>query len=95
MVFEYFYTQTAMGELEIEDVGNCAIEACNDDGQLFYLVIQSTLGWTKIFEYGPCTPDFRELPKSVMCTFNRIECDEKKICKRIREFVNNSYRNIT
>ena len=37
--FEYFYTQTAMGELEVEDMGNCVIEASNDMGCFWYLCI--------------------------------------------------------
>ena len=93
--FEYFYTQTAMGELEIEDIGNCVIEAVNDTGCFYYLCVQTTLGWTKITEYGPATPDFFELPKSVTCTFNRIEYDERKISNTVNLFLNNSKRNIT
>ena len=95
MVFEYFYTMTAVGSLEIDDVGNCAIQACNDDGCLYYFVTQTTLGWTKIFEYGPCMPDFDELPKGVSCNFSRIDYDDRKISKRIDEFINNKYRQIT
>lgn len=93
--FEYFYTQTAMGQLDIEDIGNCVVEACNDTGMFWYLCIQTNLGWTKITEYGPATPDFYELPKSVYCNFNRIEFDERKIVNSINMFLNNSKRNIT
>lgn len=46
-------------------------------------------------EYGPATPDFNELPKSVFCSFNRIEYDERKIIKKINEFLNDVKRNIT
>lgn len=84
-----------MGELEIEDTGNCVIEASNDMGMFWYLSIQTSLGWTKITEYGPATPDFFELPKSVSCVFNRIEYDEKKIVNSVNMFLNNSKRNIT
>ena len=30
--FEYFYTKSAFGQLDIEDIGNCCIQACNDEG---------------------------------------------------------------
>lgn len=93
--FEYFYTQTAMDILEVEDTGNCVIEASNDTGMFWYLCIQTNLGWTKITEYGPATPDFFELPKSVSLLFNRIEYDERKIITAINMFLNNSKRNIT
>ena len=93
--FEYFFTRTSMGELEVEDIGNCTIEASNDDGMFFYLNIQTNMGWTKITEYGPATPDCAELPKSVYCGFSRIEFDSRKICKKIQEFLNSPTRNIT
>ena len=84
-----------MGEIDIEDIGNCVIEASNDTGLFWYLCIQTTLGWTKITEYGPAAPDFVELPKSVTCTFNRIDFDERKIANSISMFLNNSKRAIT
>lgn len=95
MTFEYFYTKQCMDTLEVEDIGNCTIQALNDDGLIWYMVIQTSLGWTKIFEYGPCAPDFNELPKAVNCNFSRIDFDEKKVYKRIDEFLNNSFRKIT
>ena len=93
--FEYYYTKSAIGELNIEDVGDCCIQACNDEGLFYYLLIETHLGWTKILEYGPAAPDFDELPKAFNCNFSRIDFDEKRIFKRIDEFLNNRFRNIT
>ena len=93
--FEYFFTRTAIGELEVEDLGNCTIEAGDDSGQLYFLKIDSNLGFCRIFEYGPCTPDFQELPKSVICTFDREEFNEIKLSQRIQKFLNAPKRNIT
>lgn len=93
--FEYFYSKSAFGELQVDDIGDCCIQANNDEGLFYYLLIETNLGWTKILEYGPATPDFDELPKSVSCNFSRIEFDEKKIFKRVDEFLNNRFRNIT
>jgi len=42
--FEYFFTRQAVGELEVEDMGNCCIEATNDQGMLYYLVTDTKLG---------------------------------------------------
>ena len=85
----------AIGQLDVEDIGNCAIEANDDLGIYYYLVIETYLGFTKIFEYGPVQPDFNELNKSVSCLFNRIEFNDKKISKRIYTFLNAPTRNIT
>lgn len=93
--FEYFFTRMATGELEVEDLGNCIIEAGDDLGQLYFLKIDTNLGWSRIFEYGPCTPDFQELPKSVICTFDREEFNEIKLSNRIKQFLNVPKRNIT
>ena len=93
--FEYFFTRTAVGELEVEDLGDCVIEAGDDLGQLYFLKIETNLGWSKIFEYGPCTPDFYELPKSVICTFDREEFNELKLSNRVKQFLNAPKRNIT
>ena len=93
--FEYFFSRMAVGELEVEDIGDCAIEANDDIGNFYYLVIETNLGFTKIFEYGPVRPDFNEMCKSVECTFDRIEFNENKIRKRIQTFLNIPVRNIT
>ena len=93
--FEYFFTRTAVGELDVDDIGNCVIEAGDDIGQLYYLKIDTKLGWSRIFEYGPCTPDFSELPKSVICNFDREEFNEIKLYNRIKLFLNAPKRNIT
>lgn len=93
--FEYFYQRMAVGNLDIEDLGNCAIEANNDDGLFYYLLIETNLGFTKVFEYGPIQPDFHELPKSVKCTFDRIEYTEAKLSKIIQNFLNGGFKGIT
>ena len=104
--FEYFYSREAIGNLDVEDIGNCSIEANDDLGNFYYMVIDTNLGFTRIFEYGPCNPDFNELPKAVGCTFNRIEFNEKQIEElkkileeiqngRIYSFLNAPHRNIT
>ena len=85
----------AIGQLDVDDIGNCAIEANNDEGNYYYMVIETNLGFTKIFEYGPVQPDFNEMCKSVTCTFDRIEFNEKKISKRIYSFLNAPGKNIT
>ena len=93
--FEYFFTRTATGELDIEDLGNCYIEAFNDEGLAFYLLIETNMGWTKTCEYGPISVDFKELPNNVSCVFNRFEYDEKKLNTTVKEFLNAPRRNIT
>ena len=48
-----------------------------------------------MLEYGPCTPDINELPKSVEYNYQQIEFSESKIDKKIDKFLNNPYHQIT
>lgn len=95
MTFDYFKVTSVYGQLEIEDPGNCAIKALNDDGEEYYLIIDTTLGSSRIFTYGPCVPDLDQLPKSVNCHFLRIIYNNRKINKVIDDFLNDRFAKIT
>lgn len=94
MNFEYFTVKTVMADIEIDAIGNCAIEANNDNGEFYYLVIRTNDGSSQVFEYGP-TAHIGILEKSVNCSFQRINYSESKIQKIIKGFLNDPYRNIT
>ena len=98
MEVEYASEATFTAVLSLSDVGNCAIEANNDDGQFWYMVVDTNLGWTRIFEYGPIIPQKELMEDSCVCYFSRIEFDMKKIIKSIDSFLNKSrkgYMSIT
>lgn len=95
MEFEYFYTTTAMGSLIIDDLFDCAIEASNDMGEFYYLVVKCQDGFCQLFEYGPIIKDNELLPKTVMCSFKRITPELPKIKKAIQNFLNNPYHEIS
>ena len=77
--FEYFYTQQAVGQLNIEDLGNCAIEAFNDEGSHYYLVIKTQLGQSIVMEAGPFAIDISILEKSVsLRLLGSFACDSEK-----------------
>ena len=61
MTFDYMERVVVDGQLEVEDIGQCVIQANNDIGEEFYLIIKTDLGWTEILEYGPCVPDMELL----------------------------------
>lgn len=95
MNIEYFKQLQAMDSIEIEDIGNCSIEACNDSGAFWYLIIKTNYGMSEILEYGPIVPDINELPNSVICDYSKIEFMEGKLKKIIDMFLNNGKRQIT
>lgn len=95
MQFEYLHQIVVGDTLDVEDIGNCAIQAFSDSGEEFLLIIRTILGWTETFEYGPITPDMKELPKDVSMMYHRREYNEGKIKKAIDSFLNNPYHSIS
>ena len=95
MEFEYFYVTAVNASINIDDIGNCAIAAYSDLGAAYYLVIKTILGSTMVFEYGPIIQGSNVLPKSVNCSFKRIEYRDTSIQKIIRTFLNNPAAKIT
>lgn len=94
MEFNYNVVKMSIGILDVEDLGNLAIEAYNEKGLFYYLVIRTALGTTSIFEYGPIVPDVHMLPKKVNCLFERIEFKEPTLAKRISQWLNNPSKEI-
>ena len=95
MNFQYSYITQNQADLEIDDIGNCAIEALNDAAEAYYLVIKTKYGTTSVVSYGPIIPDVDVFPKSVNCSFKRLDYDEFKVEKIIDEFLNKGFRNIS
>lgn len=95
MEFEYFYVQSINASINIDDIGNCAIAAYTDLGEVYYLVIKTLLGTTMVFQYGPLVDGSDILHKSVNCSFKRIGFKESAIQKVITNFLNNPYAKIT
>lgn len=95
MDFEYFYMTQAAGSLSIEDPGNCAIKAFADNGTEYIFASRTSLGSTMLFNFGPIVRDSEVLPKSVNCSFKRIDYSESQINTAIKKFLNNPYANIT
>ena len=94
MRFEYMISRVVGDTFDIDDIGNCAIEAYNDKGEMYALSISTNLGWTEILQYGPIS-EIEEIPKSFSYTYKRIEYSESKIEKMIDRFLNDGYANIT
>ena len=95
MTFDYLERVVVEGQLEVENIGQCVIQANNDFGEEFYLIIKTELGWSEILDYGPCVPDLNLLPVSYQITYNRIEYNEGRLEKTIDKFLNNPKRGIT
>lgn len=95
MKFEYLQRVIVDAELEIDNIGDCVIQANNDLAEEFYLIIRTELGWTEVMEYGPFVPDLLQLPYNYQITYNRFEFNQSKIERIIDKFLNNPKKIIT
>ena len=98
---DYFKKVEVNAILEIEDIGNFAIKAFNDDGCEFMMVVDTNYGQSRVFQYGPGIKhkfekdEVNELPKSVMCSFKRVKFAPGKLIQLAHDFLNNPYNGIT
>lgn len=93
--FEYFYTQQATGQIDIENLGEFALSCTNDDFQEFILVVHTTLGLTKILEYGPLSIDDVSPVNFCTCNYSLMPYDESKLSKLVNRVLNDTRRAIT
>ena len=95
MKFDYLYKIQKESSIEIEDIGNCALDVFNDLGFEWLLLVRTIDGMTHIVEFGPIVANLEYLPANVSYTYNRFEYSDSKIYKRIEKFLADGYRNIT
>lgn len=95
MTFEYLQRVIVDAQIDIENIGDCAVLGRNDVGEEFYIIIKTELGWTELLEYGPIVPDFDLLPYNYNITYSRIEYNQTKIERAIDKFLNNPKRVIS
>lgn len=95
MTFDYLMRVTVDASLDIEDIGNCAVQAYDDKGQEFILIIRTVLGVTEVVQFGPVLPDIVALPSEVSYTYKRYTFQESKIIKDIKSFLNGQRSPIT
>lgn len=95
MTFEYLQRIVVEGELEVDDIGQCVIQANTDLAEEYYLIVKTELGWTEIIEYGPCVPDLPLLQMNYQIKYSRFEYNQGKIERSIDKFLNDAKRGIT
>lgn len=89
MRFEYLFSRTALDNIEIETIGNCALECFTDKGEVYYLIIKTDLGMTKFYTQGPTFVDIDMLPSRVNINYSMFTYSESRIIKAIEKFLAN------
>jgi hypothetical protein len=95
MTFEYLVKIKKESSINIEDIGNCALDVFNDLGFEWVLLIKTVEGTTQIVEFGPTLADIDYPPAKVNYSYDRIDFSESKIINRIQKFLTDGYRNVT
>lgn len=95
MEFEFNNQLVPQSLVEIDEIGEFAIEAHNDIGAYYYLVVKTTLGMSTIATCGPIVPDIEYLPKGFQIKLDIIPYKEDKLTKIINMFLNDNYKCLT
>ena len=95
MNFPYLYIQQNMDSIDIEDIGNTALQLINDTGQCWYLILYTNLGWTTIHSFGPMNLEDSILPYHFQYKYDLQEYDDAKLIKVIDKFINDPKKIIT
>ena len=74
-----------MDSVTVENIGNCILEAYDDDGDMYCLIIRTQLGVSRILQIGPI-----QSGATLNCfeSFSQIDFDEFKLSKIIDKFLN-------
>lgn len=90
MQIDYCFETQPLGNLEIEDIGNCYIEANTDLNEQFYFAARTRYGLTKICVFGPIDSANQELQTSYSCKTRKLDFNIAKIKKEIDTLLNNN-----
>ena len=92
ITFEFNQQLMPQSLIDIEQVGQFAIEAHNEGGYYWYLIIRTSLGTTTVVSCGPKIPDVSLLPSGYTCSLNKMQFNEKKLEKLISMWLNDKMK---
>ena len=94
MIIQFNVDKTFLKELDIDNLGEFAIEASNEEGMFWYYVVRTSLGTVSIATSGPRIPDIELLPKGFNRALYRIPYKEDKIIRDVSCFLNDPKKQI-
>lgn len=95
MIFEYQIRSVANDTIDIDDIGNVCLEAYNDDGQLYYLMISTDLGFTTVTQVGAIIADTDDIDSYFDFNRKSFEYNETKLTGIINKFLSDGKHLIT
>lgn len=92
----YLPESSFLASVEVDNVGEVALILYNDVGQEWYILHTTSLGWTKIYMFGPLLPDENTLRlKSFSFEYSEMEYNEGKLLKNLERFIQDTKKSIT
>ena len=95
MNFPYLYVQQNLDSIDIEDFGNVTLQLNNDIGNAWYIIINTSLGWTTVQTFGPIELGNNIIPYHFQYNYDLEEYNDIKLIKRIDKFINDPKKMIT
>lgn len=95
MQFEFNQQLMPQSLVEVEEIGEFALEGWNDEGYYYYLIIKTILGTSIISTCGPVVPDIDILPAGFKITLDKTAYKEDKLIKNISYFLNDRSKALT
>lgn len=85
--FRYNTQMMQIDSINVEDIGNCALEAIDEDNCYYYIIVRTVSGFSDVITFGPVIPDIDLLPTGYESTFNHMSYTDLKIQKLIQKWV--------
>lgn len=95
ITFEFNQQLMPQSLIDVENIGDFAIEASNDEGVFWYLIVKTSLGVTTMASCGPVVPDVNLLPSGYCTYLSRIDYKEDKLIKQINMWLNDRSKKLT
>lgn len=86
---EFNQQLTYQNYIDIDDIGQCAIEMFTEEGFNHYIVVTTSMGSTTIATCGPINNEIDLVPNGFNISLTRMDFNEQKIIKFINLYLNN------
>ena len=93
--FEFNQQLMPQSLVDIDNIGQFALEATNDEGYFWYLILVTSLGNVTVASCGPVIPDVNLLPSGYTCSMYQMEYKEARIEKTINNWLNDRGKALT
>lgn len=93
--FEFNQQLMPQNVIDVEELGQFAIEAWNDEGYYYYLIVRTLLGTASIASCGPVIPDVEMLPSGFNMSLDKVPYKEDKLTRTVTMWLNDRSKKLT